>query len=126
MPVNWTDEERSDVDLAIARHPLESGRCAALARAVFAVGVRRDERTAGRQVRPRHSAARFVLPRKPLRRHWGTHTFAETHRHAVDALTKTDGCPADEYLGAHWQYPDALAIYEVDLETIDPGIEDAP
>ena len=126
MAVDWTAEERPKIDAAIHSHPLDSGRCAALARAVFAVGIQRDPETRGRQVRPKDSAARFVVPKVPLKRRWGTHTFTEAHGHAVDALTKSDGCAADEYLRTYWQYPEFLLLHGVDLESVDPGIEDVP
>ncbi len=122
MSVDWTAAERSEVEAAIERYPIESARCAALARVVSVVGQRRDARTRGWQLRPR-GAARYVVPRVPNPPVWFSHTFVETHGHAVDALTGADGCERPHYLVAHWQHPEVLAEHPVDVSEVDPGIE---
>ena len=111
------------MDEAIKKHPIHSGRCAALARVVVAVGRDRDENARGRQIKP-HSAARFVVPKGPLQPKWHSHTFGEAHQHAVDALTGTEGCSSEDYLRQHWEYPEYLEVRDVDVESIDPGIQD--
>lgn len=127
MAVPWNEDERARVEEGIRQHPVPSGRCAALARVVFMVGQERDAATRGRQVRPpRMSAARFVVPKVPHPPQWVSHTFVETHAHAVDALTGASGCPAAAYLETHWEYPDHLEVHDVDVETVDPGIQDEP
>lgn len=124
MPVPWTAEQHARVEAGIACYPVASGRCAALARIVFAVGVDSDDATRGRQIVPR-SAARYVVPKFSPTPRWGSHTFVETHEHAVDALTGSAGSPSDAYLQAHWEYPDALHVRDVDVHAVDPGIQDA-
>ena len=127
MAVGWNERERATVEDGVSRHPVASGRCAALARVVFAVGWQRDPATRGRQVRPpKRSAARFVVPKVPHPPRWGTHTFVESHHHAVDALTGADGCSALAYLDTHWEYADHLEVHHVDVDAVDPGIEDGP
>lgn len=127
MGVGWNDQERADVEDAIERYPVESGRCAALARVVSRVGRARDPQTRGLQITPRQgSAARFVVPKHPAPPRWGSHTFVETHAHAVDALTGVDGCAESIYLASHWQYTDALEVRAVDVDAIDAGIQEEP
>lgn len=123
MGVEWSDEERRQVEDAIQRFPVSSGRCAALARVVSKVGLIRDPQTRGRHVSPA-SAARFVVPKVPHPPRWASHTFVETHAHAVDALTGADGYTAGNYLASFWEYPDALEVRTVDVDTVDPGIQE--
>lgn len=123
MATEWTPEERAAVDAAMAAFPVESGKCAALARVVFAEGRRRDAETKGLQIRPK-SAARYILPKTPRVAFWHSHTYVETHAHAVDALTGTSGCEAASYLGEHWRYSMQLDVVPVDVESVDRGIED--
>jgi hypothetical protein len=123
MPVDWTSSERASVDEGIRKHPVRSGRCAALARVVVAVGRQRDESAGGRLIRPR-SAARFVIPKGPQPPTWYSHTFGVAHQHAVDALTGADGCVEENYLGEHWQHLEYLQVDDVDVELVDPGIQD--
>lgn len=127
MAIDWRGNERDRVDDGIRRHPVASGRCAALARVVFAVGRERDETTRGRQIRPqKRSAARFVVPKVHQPPRWYSHTLVETHGHAIDAITGTDGCSAEIYLATHWEYCEQLEVHDVDVDTIDPGIQDVP
>ena len=49
MSVEWKKEEREEIDGAIQRHPVASGRCAALARAVLRV-AQPDETARGSEV----------------------------------------------------------------------------
>lgn len=110
---------------AIRRFPVSSGKCAALARVVVTVGRERDEKAGGRQVRPRTlSAARYVVPKLSSPPLWGSHTFGVAHEHAVDALTGADGCAVTEYLREHWEYWEHVEVHDVDVETVDPGIQD--
>lgn len=123
MAAPWTSDERDEIVAAIDQHPVASGRCAALARIVFEVGRRRDEDTRGCQVRPRNRA-RYVLPKHPAVPRWHTHTYAEAHCHAVDAMTGAEGCDPSVYLERHFHYANALEVVEVDVHQVDPGIED--
>ncbi|MBK8213704.1 MAG: hypothetical protein IPK71_08135 [Myxococcales bacterium] len=123
MSVDWNDDERSEVEGAIKRFPVESGKCAALARVVARVGISRDPSTRGRQIKPR-GAARFVVPKHSDPPRWVSHTFVDTHRHVVDALTGASGCPSASYLATHWEYADALTVQDVDVEMVDPGIQE--
>jgi hypothetical protein len=127
MAIEWTENERATVEDGIRRYPVESGRCAALARVVFAVGRERDAATRGLQVHPlKKSAARFVVPKVAHPPRWGSHTFVEAHERAVDALTGAEGCPAPAYLATHWEYADHLEVHEVDVDAVDPGIQEEP
>ncbi|MCC6525919.1 MAG: hypothetical protein IT373_24945 [Polyangiaceae bacterium] len=124
MAVTWEPQERAEIEVGIRRHPLASGRCAALARVVYRVGKPRDEATRGRQVRPlRRSAARYVVPRTPHPPLWGSHTLTETQEHGVDGLTGVEGCAASEYLARHWLYAEALEVHDVDVFSVDQNIE---
>ena len=101
----------------------ESGRCAALARIVHRTALPTDPRTQGRQVRPR-GAERWVVPNLPHPPQWASHTFVDTHQHAVDAITGVDGHASDRYLQDHWRFHEHLALCDVDVRAVDPGIED--
>jgi hypothetical protein len=119
MAIDWSDEDRASVDALIARHPADSGECETLARALLPVARRSDVRACALELRPAHAAARFVLPRKPLRRQWYKHVLTETRAHALDALTGPEGTPRDDYLETHFQYADALRLAATELEPVD-------
>ncbi|MFO0763010.1 MAG: hypothetical protein U0359_41625 [Byssovorax sp.] len=121
MTIAWEPDDQRRIEAGIERYPAESNRCAALARIVYAVAQPRDERTRGIQITP--SAAPWLVLRKPLRRQWGSHTLIETQEHRVDALTGAGGCPAAEYLEAHFKFAQALIVRDVDVNTVDPWIE---
>lgn len=75
---------------------------------------------------PHRSAARWVVPKLPDPPRWGSHTLVETEAHAVDALTGAGGCDAQNYLATHWQYADNLEMHDVDVFSVDVGIEGEP
>lgn len=56
--------------------------------------------------------------------YWFSHTLVETRNHDVDALTGPEGHAAEAYLERYWHFHEQLDVREVDVETIDPGIED--
>jgi hypothetical protein len=124
MAVVWLPDESQEVDAALAAHPADSGRCAALARRIAAVGVRRDPATIGVQIKPCGSA-RFIVSSKEPRRHWHQHVVVETHAHRVDALTGSTGwTPTSTYLREHFSYPEFIRETRgVDLSAIDLGIQ---
>lgn len=124
MAIDWSDEDRASVDALIASYPADSGECEALVRALVPVARRSDASARALEVRPVHAAARFVVPRKPLRRRWYTHALTETRAHALDALTGTEGTPRDAYLETHFQYADVLRLAPTELEPDEePGQE---
>ena len=61
----------------------------------------------------------FVAPAKAM-------AEDAVNQHSVDALTGADGCSAPAYLDTHWEYADHLEVHDVDVDAIDPGIEDGP
>ena len=121
MTIAWEPDEQGQIEAGIARYPAESNRCAALARIVYAVAQPKDERTRGIQITP--NAAPWLVLRKPLPKKWGSHTLVETQEHRVDALTGAGGCPAPDYLEAHFKHAAALLVRDVDVSTIDTWIE---
>lgn len=123
MSIDWTDTERLRVEQGIADHPIDSGRCAALARVVHGVAKPRDPDVRGVQIRPR-MPARWLVPKHPHVPYWFSHTLVETQEHDVDALTGPDGHRADAYLETYWHFHARIDARTVDLATIDPGIED--
>lgn len=124
VAVDWTAPERTVVEDGLARFPISSGRCAALARVVHGVGSKRDKTTKGRQITPK-SAARFVVPKCDVPPKWWSHTYVDTHQHSVDALTGVNGCPRDDYLETHWTYCECLRVADVDVSSVDTGIQEA-
>ena len=125
MAVDWEPEERAAIERGIVQHPVTSNRCAALARIVYRIAQPRDGQTRGIQIHPK-TPARWILPKRPLPRLWGTHTLIETQEHRVDALTGADGCASERYLEEHYRYPQALAAHDVDVFSVDPWIEEEP
>lgn len=124
MAIDWSDEDRASVDALVAKYPADSGECEALARALVPVARRSDASARALEVRPVDAAARFVVPRKPLRRRWFAHVLTETRAHAVDALTGPEGTARDAYLEMHFQYADALRLAPTELEPQgEPGQE---
>ena len=90
-------------------------------------GLRKPVRDArGLQIRCKKTvAARFLVPKKPHIPYWGAHTYVETLEHAVDAVTGPDGYEAASYVNDHWHWNDRLyEKVEIDVATVDPGIED--
>ncbi len=122
MALTWSDDELVAIERAMKSHPIESGRCAALARRVFELAERTDSSTHGLQVLPK-TPARFVVPKLPHPPLWYSHTLVSTRHHRVDALTRAPGCEEASYLERHWEYPEALRVDRVDVYEIDPGIE---
>jgi hypothetical protein len=123
VAIPWTDPDRLSVAQAIADHPIDSGRCAALARRVLAVAMPIDTNARGVQLKPR-APARWLVPKHPHVPYWSSHTLIETREHDVDAITGPDGHRADAYLEHFWHFPDRIDARTVDVATIDPGIED--
>ncbi|MBK9260656.1 MAG: hypothetical protein IPM54_12645 [Polyangiaceae bacterium] len=123
MAIPWTKDERNDVEQGIAKHPIESGRCAALARVIYKIAKPGDPDTYGVQLRPQRGA-RYLVPIEPNVPYWHSHTLVATHDHNVDAVTGADGYHAKEYLERYWHFHQMLTVEMVDVETIDVGIED--
>jgi hypothetical protein len=96
--------------------------CAPLARVVLRVSTPLDPAASGVQIRPQ-TPARYVLPKHPRVRCWHSHTLIRTREHCVDALTGSSGCERSEYLRSFWHYPEALISIDVDVHTIDPGVQ---
>jgi hypothetical protein len=122
VAIRWEPDERAQVEDGIARYPVESNHCAALARIVHRLASPRDDRTRGLQIRPKSPARWIVLKRGAPR--WASHTLVETQEHRVDALTGADGWSAAQYIEDHYRFPEALQAHEVDVYSIDPWIEE--
>lgn len=54
---------------------------------------------------------------------WASHTYVETHEHAVDALTGADGHEPAGYLAKYFRYAEVLETVDVDVYQVDPGIQ---
>ncbi|KIG16345.1 hypothetical protein DB30_04512 [Enhygromyxa salina] len=39
-------------------------------------------------------------------------------------MTGADGCETEHYLSRHWQHSDWLETINVDVSTVDPGIQE--
>ena len=72
--------------------------------------------------RPRGSAP-YMLTKHPAVHVWHSHTLVRTRAHHVDALTGVAGCEQEKYLDAYFSYPEALAVVDVDVSTVDPGVQ---
>jgi hypothetical protein len=123
VAISWTKQERDTVEQGMTDHPLNSGRCAALARVVYKVASVKDPEAHGVQIRPKRGA-RYLVPKPPHVPYWFSHTLVETQGHDIDAITGPDGHDAQEYLEQYWHFHETLDVRSVDVETIDPGIED--
>lgn len=125
MAIDWNDEERAVVEQGINDHGIRSGRCTALARIVFRVALPRDPETRGVHLKPKAPVRRLVSKKDgiPL---WFSHTLVETQAHRVDAITGADGYPSEQYLDQCWHDHHTFEVLEIDVSTIDPGIQDGP
>lgn len=123
VSVKWTKDEHHKVAQAIADHGLESRRCAAVARVVYGVAKPKDAAARGIQMQA-PPGARWMIPKKPRIPQWNSHTYVETQEHAVDAVTGPDGYAAATYRTEHWNWSETFVVCEVDVATVDPGIED--
>lgn len=124
MTIDWTNEERTLVQNGIAKHGLETGRCAALARVIHPVALRKDPKTRAIQLRPPKGAT-WLIPKSSDIPHWKAHVYVDTCEHAVDAVTGSDGyAPSNTYVETHWEFAEFLRIEHVDPATVDPGIQD--
>lgn len=121
MALRWHHEQLARLEKALEQHPIDSGRCAALARRVHEVAKEGGDDPRGHFLTPR--AGRWILPKVPHPPSWASHTVTETRAHAVDALTGSGGCEMPRYLPDHWQYPDAIKVSSVDVFEVDPGIQ---
>lgn len=129
MAIDWSEQERTIIEQGIENHGIRTGRCAALARIVYTVAKPRDQGARAVHVRPA-PGARWLVPKSreegPRIPYWGAHTYVETERHAVDAVTGANGySPADGYLQHYWEWSDMMRVREVDPATIDPGLQSA-
>lgn len=122
MAIPWKKAELRAVEQGIAKHPIASGRCAALARIIQRIAVTTDPAAHGIQLRPR-GAARFLVPKLPHVPTWYSHTLVKTLQHKVDAITGAHGHAAGEYLEHYWEYHQNIEVICVDVEMVDPGIE---
>jgi len=123
VAIPWKKAQFRAVDEGMKKHPLKSGRCAALARIVHRVAITTDPSTHGIQLRPR-GAARFLVPKYPHVPTWYSHTLVTTHQHNIDAITGASGHAASEYLEHYWNHHHDISVQQVDVATVDPGIED--
>lgn len=123
MAIDWTDEEREKVEGGIAKHGIQTGRCAALARVVYPVAQQRDPKARALRMRPPKGAT-WLVPKASRIPHWKAHVYVETREHAVDAVTRSDGySPASTYVKDHWDFAEVMRVEEVDPATVDPGIQ---
>lgn len=111
-----------EVEQGMLTHPIESGRCAALARLIARVAEAGRREVSGHQVRP--VAGRFIVPKHPHPPQWASHTFAQADGHAVDVLTTSAGTEQDLYLEKHWEHADHLELVDADLAEVDRGIQE--
>ena len=116
VTIPWTSHQLQRVAAVLQQHPAASGRCAEAARDVLPIVRERDADARGRKVVPRNPFAPFIVPLNvPGAGRWRHHVTVETEDHYIDALTGPDGSAVEGYLAAHWQYPDALVLIDVDL-----------
>ena len=115
--VPWTEADRRRVEEALARHPIESGRCATAAGEVLplARGLDRDSRLL--KLLPR-GAARYVVCKRDGVPYFRHPVLVEVSTYDVDALTGADGIAAADYLEAHWQYPPELRFLTIGVEDL--------
>jgi len=124
VSLSWHDPDKETIEQALRRFPAESGMCAPLARVVLSVARPIDAAATGLQVKPK-TPARYILPKHPRVSVWYSHTLVRTREHHVDALTGAGGCEHDIYLQTHWNYPEALRLNSVDVNTVDAGVQHA-
>jgi hypothetical protein len=122
MTIGWNPDQRTRVTDALRKFPYDSDRCAAAARLILPVAREVDE-AAGGLMLTGHDGAPFILSKSPKPRSFSHHVLVEADGHRVDALTGEDGHDAGSYLEEFWQYPEFLRVEDVDVHTIDVGIQ---
>lgn len=125
MSIKWTRGERKVIDAGIATHGIQSKRCAALARIVHRVALKKDPNASAVRMRP-PKGAMWLEPKAFGIPYWNEHVYVDTRGHAVDAITGACGYePSKTYVLEHWEDAELMRIETVDPATIDPGIQDA-
>lgn len=121
MSVIWPAEQRGVVEEGMAKHPVSSGRCAALARVVQVAAGDAELAHEGLFLQPKWPAP--YLPTKHGTLAWHHHVVSVVETDCVDAFTGADGFARAEYL--HQFFDDVAYIEQsrVDVSTIDPNIE---
>jgi len=122
MAIGWDKRQREIVSDAFRRFPWTENRCAAAARAIFPVAVEVDARSRGLLLNAPHGA-RFIISKPPKKRYFDHHVLIEAQQHRVDAFTGEDGHDAASYVDTFWDFGHTLAVTEVDVQGVDPGIE---
>ncbi|MCA2977692.1 MAG: hypothetical protein INH41_02375 [Myxococcaceae bacterium] len=122
MSLDWKPTSASEIQRGIDTYPLESGKCAALARLVDRVAESESRARQGVLVVPK-SPARFLIHRSGARLGWYHHVFTEVQEHAVDALTGAAGHPRHSYLSAFFSFDSELEMSAVNVLSVDPDIE---
>lgn len=121
MAIPWNAAQRRKVSSALAKYPADSSKCAAAARQLLPVAKEVHPGAYGIQLLPAEPAP-YLLTTGGHRK-WYHHVLVEVIEHRVDALTGPSGDPARQYLALRFQYPDDIRELEVDVESIDPGIQ---
>ncbi len=122
MAIRWSEAQRAYVADVLKRFDYKSDRCAAAARGVLPVARQVDDKAVGLRLAASEGAP-FILSKPPKSRQFYHHVLVEADAHRVDAFTGEDGFDADRYLERYWQHHEHLFVSEVDVETIDVGIQ---
>ncbi len=114
MSIPWTAPLRFAVEQHLSHHPLESGECRQLAKALFPLAQEIDEKARALSLTPK--IGRYLAAKVPQGRRWAYHITVEVHDHRVDAWTGADGVLATTYLDALFQYPTFITEKAIDID----------
>ncbi|MCB9760483.1 MAG: hypothetical protein H6739_11645 [Alphaproteobacteria bacterium] len=120
MSVDWPPDKAEQIDSLIDAHPVESGRCASLARSILPIAREQDADAQGVIVKA--NAAQTRYPCMKPRIHgvwWFHHVTLGVEGHFVDALTGTQGTERAHYLTTHF----SNAPGELRFDESDPDLE---
>lgn len=122
MSVSWSKEQLERVTSEIAAHPVDSGRCARLARELLPIARELDPRARGLVIRANTAQVRYPCfgPKVPETLWWFHRVTIEVQAHCVDALTGALGTLRANYIGAHFRN-DSNELW---IDERDPNLED--
>ncbi len=112
MSIGWQEKQRALVEDALARHPIESSRCAEAARMIFPEASTLEEATRAIKLVGKDDAP-FILTK--CRKQFCHHVSVVVVKHMVDALTGVDGFAESAYLEQYWQYHEEIDLVAADL-----------
>ena len=108
MSIEWSARQRTRVNAAIRRYPVESAAYFALARRIRPTALEVDSGAGALHITP-VPPERCVIPLADAPA-WAYHVTTTVAGHCVDAMTRADGVPEGEYLQRYFETPERMHV----------------